>query len=286
MSNTRIGFIGFGEAASCLSEGLTTEGVPQITAFDILRRPEQNNVTIARSIEDLLAASEIVFAAVTSTVALEVAHLAAPHLTERHLYVDINSVSPATKIAVGSIVMKPGARYVEAAVMAGIAGFGHKVPMLLSGKAAADLIRAMAPFGMELEDLGPELGRASALKMFRSIMVKGMEALFQECVLGAEHYGVAKKVLDSLSDSYPGVDWNQMAHYLIGRTAIHGERRAHEMEEVANTLRSIGIKPLMAEATAKRIQWAADKGLKEAFPGDAPKDYRDVIKAINEFNKK
>jgi len=286
MSDPKIGFIGFGEAAACIAEDLAAEGGCQITAFDIRPRPDLSGVTMAETMEDLLAASDIVFAAVTCTVALDVAKQAAPHLGDRHLYIDINSVSPETKIAVGDVVTATGARYVEAAVMAGVPGFGHKVPMLLSGEAAGDLIAEMSPLGMELEDFGPELGRASALKMFRSIMVKGMEALFQECVLGADHYGVAKKVLDSVGDGYPGVDWDQMAHHLIGRTAIHGERRAHEMLEVADTLRAIGIEPIMSEAAAKRIQWAASKGLKKTFPGDAPRDYRDVIKAIRAFDGK
>ncbi|NQV82388.1 MAG: NAD(P)-dependent oxidoreductase [Rhodospirillales bacterium] len=286
MSNPKIGFIGFGEAAAGIAEGLVGEGVTGIAAFDPRPRPQQVGVTMAGTIENMLAISDIVFAAVTCTVALDVARQAAPFLTDRHLYVDINSVSPDTKIAVGTLVMDAGARYVEAAVMAGVPGYQHKVPMLLSGEAAPQLIAAMTPLGMELEDFGPELGRASALKMFRSIMIKGMEALFQECVLGAEHYGVAKKVLDSIADGYPGIDWDHMAHHLIGRTAIHGERRAHEMDEVADTLRAIGIDPIMSEAASKRIMWAANKGLKETFPGDAPKDYRDVIKAIHAFDEK
>ena len=286
MSTPNIGFIGFGEAAACIAGGLAAEGASGITAFDVSPRPEQDGVAMAETLGDMLAASDIVFAAVTCTVALDVAQQAAPYLGGRHLYVDINSVSPETKIAVGDVVTGAGARYVEAAVMAGVPGYGHKVPMLLSGEAAGDLIRAMTPLGMELEDFGSELGRASALKMFRSIIVKGMEALFQECVLGADHYGVAKKVLDSVGDGYPGIDWDKMAHHLIGRTAIHGERRAHEMMEVAETLRAIGIEPIMAEAAAKRIRWASSKGLKEAFPGDAPKDYRDVIKAIRAFEDK
>ena len=286
MSTPHIGFIGFGEAAASIAGGLASEGVSQITAFDVTPRPSLDSVTMAETVSDMLAASDIVFAAVTCTVALDVARQATPYLSGRHLYVDINSVSPETKIAIGGVVTDAGARYVEAAVMAGVPGYGHTVQMLLSGEAAGDLIEAMTPLGMELEDFGPELGRASALKMFRSIMVKGMEALFQECVLGADHYGVAKKVLDSVGDGYPGIDWDKMAHHLIGRTAIHGERRAHEMEEVAATLSAIGIEPIMAKAAARRIQWAADQGLKEAFPGDAPKDYRDVIKALRAADKK
>ncbi len=286
MSDLKIGFIGFGEAAALIAEGLTGEGVTDITAYDVRERPTQAGVTLTISMEDMLGRADIVFAAVTSAVALSVATEATPHLTERHLYVDINSVSPETKIAVGETVTEAGARFVEAAVMAGVPGYGHKVPMLLAGEAAGELIKAMEPLGMVMEDLGSKLGQAAAFKMFRSVMIKGMEALFQECVLGAERYGVSKKVLDSVGDGYPGIDWNKMASHLIGRTAIHGERRAHEMEEVAETLKALGIEPIMSEAAAKRIKWAWDKGLGEKFKGVAPKSYVEVIKAINDADKK
>ncbi len=285
MRRPKIGFIGFGEAAALIAEGLTGAGVTGITAYDVRERPGSDGVTMAASMEEMLGTSDIVFAAVTSAVALSVATEAAPHLTQRHLYVDINSVSPETKIAVGKTVTGAGARFVEAAVMAGVPGYGHKVPMLLAGEAAGELIKAMQPLGMVMEDFGPELGRAAALKMFRSIMVKGMEALFQECVLGAELYGVSKRVMDSIGDGYPGLDWDKLAHHLIGRTAIHGERRAHEMEEVAETLKSLGIEPVMSAAAAKRIKWAADKGLAEKFGDEAPESYVEVIDAINDAEK-
>ena len=121
----------FRSAAALVAEGLTGEGVTDITAYDVRPRPQQAGVTMAASMEDLLGASDIIFAAVTSAVALSVAIEAAPHLNQRHLYVDINSVSPDTKIAVGKTVTEAGARFVEAAVMAGVPGYGHKVPMLL-----------------------------------------------------------------------------------------------------------------------------------------------------------
>lgn len=285
MSDLRIGFIGFGEAAALIAKGLTGEGVTNITAYDVRERPAQDGITMAGSMEEMLGASDIVFAAVTSAVALSVAEEAAPHLNKRHLYVDINSVSPETKIAVGKTVTGAGARFVEAAVTAGVLGYGHKVPMLLAGEAAPELIKAMQPLGMVMEDFGPELGRAAAMKMFRSVMVKGMEALFQECVLGAERYGVADKVLDSIGDGYPGLDWNKLASYLIGRTAIHGERRAHEMEEAAETLKALGIEPVMAAAAAKRIHWGS-RGLKEKFGDTAPKSFHDVVAAIREREEK
>lgn len=280
MAPPRIGFIGFGEAAASIAQGLLGEGAGDIAAFDVRPRPAVEGVRMADSLADLVAGSGVVFAAVTSAVALDVAREAAPHLTADHLYVDINSVSPETKIAIGEAVTAAGARYVEAAVMAAVPPYGHKVPMLLSGEAAPALIEIMAPFGMAMEDFGPGLGRAAAVKMFRSVLVKGLEALLQECVLAAERYGVAERVLDSVADGYPGMDWNWLASYLIGRTALHGERRAHEMEEAVATLERLGIDPWMSEAAVRRLRWAAGFGLKETFGEAPPESFHAVVEAI------
>ncbi len=283
MSHPRIGFIGFGEAAAALSDGLLGAGIAKIAAFDTRPRPAMKGVAMAKSLADLIAGADVIIAAVTSAVALDVAKAAAKHLKPRHFYVDINSVSPEVKIAIGKVIDKAGARYVEAAVMAAVPPFKHKVPMLLGGKAAPELIKILSPYGMVLEDFGPEIGRAAATKMFRSIVVKGMEALLQECVLGADRYGVADRVLESVGDGYPGLDWKKLADYLIGRTAIHGVRRAHEMTEVAETLTSLGIEPMMSAAAAKRIAWAGGFGLKEKFGDKAPKSFHEVMRAITEI---
>lgn len=283
MNHPKLGFIGFGEAAAALSDGLLGAGLPNITAFDTRPRPAMKGVAMAKDMADLIAGADIIVAAVTSAVALDVAKAAARHLKPRHIYVDINSVSPEVKIAISRVIDKAGARYVEAAVMAAVPPFKHKVPMLLGGKAAPDFIKLMAPYGMALEDFGPEIGRAAATKMFRSVVVKGMEALLQECVLAADRYGVADRVLESVKDGYPGLDWKALADYLIGRTAIHGVRRAHEMIEVSETLKSLGIEPMMSAAAAKRIAWAGNFGLKDRFGDKAPKSYHDVMKAIAEI---
>lgn len=282
MTHPKLAFIGFGEAAAALSEGLLGAGIPKITAFDTRPRPTMAGVAMAASMAELIAGADVVIAAVTSAVALTVAEEAAPHLKPGQFYVDINSVSPEVKVAIGEAVAPSGARYVEAAVMSAVPPKKHKAPMLLAGPAAPDLIKILSPYGMVLEDFGPEIGRAAATKMFRSVVVKGLEALLQECVLGADRYGVADRVLGFIGDGYPGVDWKKLADYLIGRTAIHGERRAHEMTEVAETLKSLGIEPMMAEATAKRIAWAGKFGLKEKFGDKAPPGYQDVLTAIAE----
>lgn len=282
MSAPRIGFIGFGEAATAMATGLIEDGVTEIIACDVRERPAVAGVRMVADIAALAAGADVVIAAVTSSVAISVAESAAPHLAPRHFYVDINSVAPDTKIAIGAIIDPSGARFVEAAVMAAVPPRRHKVPILLAGKAAPELIALLMPLGMNLEDAGPELGRAAATKMFRSIIVKGLEALLLECVLGADRYGVADKVLASVGEGYPGIDWKKLADYFTGRTAIHGERRAHEMEEVAATLESLGIEPMMASAAAKRIHWGGGFGLKEIYGDTPPDDFHEVLAAIRD----
>jgi 3-hydroxyisobutyrate dehydrogenase-like beta-hydroxyacid dehydrogenase len=291
MSAPKLGFIGFGEAAYLIAKGLGEEGLTGIHAYDvglddpsrrglITERAGDAGVSLAASTQELIASSDIVIAAVTSSVAHAVAEDAAAHLTNQHIYIDINSVSPAVKIEIGSLIAKTKAAFIEVSVMAAVPKFKHKVPMVLCGPSAPKIIEAMKPYGMVMEDFGPEFGKAAAFKMFRSIMVKGMEGLLFETVLAASKYDIADRVLDSVEEGYPGIDWKALATYLIGRTAIHGERRAHEMMEVSATLKALDIDPIMAEAAARRIKWGADWNLREEFNDQAPESFHDVIKAI------
>jgi len=266
-----LAFIGFGEAASAIAKGLGEAGLA--------------GVTLIPSLPDLLADRDMVISAVTADSALSVAEAAAPLLAEGCLYVDINSVSPETKCRIAGVFADTGVRFVEAAVMAAVPKFGHRVPILLAGPQAGDFIELMAPFAMDLEDAGPDYGVAAATKMFRSIIVKGLEGLLWECVLAADQYGAAETVLKSVEKGYPGIDWIGLASYLIGRTAIHGERRAHEMDEVAATLRALGLDPFMAEAAGKRIRWAGRFDLKSAFGDEAPEHYEEVLARIRALRK-
>jgi 3-hydroxyisobutyrate dehydrogenase-like beta-hydroxyacid dehydrogenase len=279
-----IGFIGFGEAGSILAEGLLKAGVQHVSAYDIspsfTPRAEQAGIQPHASLKELAENSEFIFSTVVTTEALNVAQEVVPHLNSTHCYLDLNSTSPDEKCKIAETINASGADFVEAAVMASVGPLGIKVPMLLCGPAAGRLINTFAPLGMELEDFGPEYGRAAATKMFRSIVVKGLEALFGECVLASWRYGVTEKVLDYVGQGYPGLDWNALASNLMARTAIHGERRAHEMIEVARTLTDMGIEPIMADAAAKRLTDWSKHDLKSQFAEAPPKSYHEVMQAI------
>ena len=286
-----VGFVGFGEAGFTIGNGLRSAGVLQLFAYDIATesadrgpqikgRAAEAGATVVAGSAELARAADLIFSTVTSSSALDAARHTAPYLTSRHIYADLNSVSPALKREIDAIVSATGASFVEAAVMAPVAPYGHRVPMLVGGPSAPRFVEMMTPLGMRLEAVEGRVGKAAAVKMCRSIVVKGIEALLAECVLGASQYDADDKVFASLQETWPGIDWKQLADYTMGRLVVHGERRAREMEEVAETLRAIGVEPIMAEATARRQDWSAALNLKAHFGPEGPRTYKEVLAVL------
>ena len=290
-SGLEVGFVGFGEAGFHIARGLRGAGLTQISAYDIntrtpglgekiQRRAGESEVTLVESNAELARASDVLLSTVTADRALEAAEQVAPFLEARHTYADLNSVSPALKQTVGQIIAARGARFVEIAIMSPVPPHGHRVPMFLGGAHAQSFADRLAPYGMKLEVISELIGVASATKMCRSIVVKGLEALLLECVLGAVPYGADERVFATLDETIPGMNWKKLASYMVGRVVEHGERRARELEEVAATLRAVGVEPMMAEATVRRQDWCAKLDLLPEFGGQAPEDYRAVVQAI------
>ena len=291
MTQASIGFIGFGEAGFHIAAGLRSAGITQISAYDInatspdlgsriQQRARESDTQLVASPQQLTASADILFSAVTSSSALDAARQTLPFLEARHVFVDINSISPVLKQEIDQWIRAAGARFVEAAVMAPVPPYGHRVPMLLGGAGANTLAERLSPFGMRFEVVDENVGTAAAVKMCRSIVVKGLEALLFECVLGASQYGAEERVFASLQESFPGIDWKKLADYMVGRVVLHGERRAREMEEVAETLRAGGVDPIMADATARRQDWSAKMNLQALFGPNGPSTYRQVLDAI------
>lgn len=297
----KVGFIGFGEAGYTIGKGLRAAGLDELFAYDIAwqsgergtvirRRAQDAGATLVATPSELASAATVLFSTVTCSSALEVAQQNAPYLKAagdaQHLYADLNSVSPEVKRQIAAVIATVGAAFVEAAVMAPVGPYGQRVPMLLGGPGAVRFVEAMGRFDMRLQILaGAGIGTAAAVKMCRSVVVKGLEALLTECALGASEYGATEHVFASLQESYPGIDWKKLADYNINRLVVHGERRAREMEEVAETLREAGVEPIMAEATARRQDWSAKLGLKQHFPPEGPKGTADVLRVLDALKK-
>lgn len=266
---TAIGFIGFGEAARAIADGWAAAGIgTTLAAFDIktllddtaeaiTEACDERGVFCAPSSAALLAQSDIVFSLVTADNAFSAAETASPHIRPDTLYLDGNSCSPETKRRNAALIDSAGARYVDVAIMSPIHPKRHETPCLVSGPHATQGAEAMAGLGMMATVTGPEIGDASSVKMIRSVMIKGTEALMAECFLAAEKAGVSAEVLASLSASDPQIDWSRKAAYCLERMMVHGTRRAAEMREVSATVADLGLEPRMSAAT---VAWQAEIG--------------------------
>jgi len=288
--NTNITFIGFGEAGQTIGRGLLAQGA-RLRTYDILFDDSENQgqlktvaeslgVSIAKDHVSAVADADIVFLAVTASSSLAASKSCLPGLRKGQLFLDINSVSPQRKIEAAALVAPTGAAYVDVAVMAPVAPYDHKVPCLVGGPGAETLLPRARALGMKMEFVSAEVGQASAIKMFRSIMIKGLEALVVESMIAASEYKVEERVLASLKETFPSLDWEKLSGYMLERVVSHGKRRASEMREVAETLKGIGMDPFMAAATAARQQWVADLGVKRILKEKKTENRAELVQAI------
>jgi len=259
----QIAIVGFGEVGGIFAEDLASHSI-KVSVFDILfaspghrkhmfAKAKRCGVTPAATLRDCLHHADLVISAVTASSAIAVATEAGPMLSSGQAFLDLNSVSPGTKCEVAARAGHSGAQFIEAAVMAAVSTPRLKVPMLLGGPHARELAASLQSIGMNATALSDQIGVASAVKMCRSVIMKGLESLAVECLFAARRYGAEDAVLQSLAATYPSLGWTgQFPDYLISRVAQHGRRRAAEMREVAQALQAVGIEPTMALATAKR----------------------------------
>ena len=255
-----LALIGFGEAGTTFAAA--AQWGPRACAFDIApaRYTVMQRLGMGQASDPAAALSgtRLVLSLVTADQALEAARACAPFLSPGAIWCDMNSVAPATKRAAATIIEAAGARYVDAAVLAPVEPARLAVPVLLSGPAAGPASAALAAAGFaNVRLVGEAIGRASAIKMIRSVMVKGLEALTDEMMAAAEAAGVVDEVLASLDASNDARTWHERAAYNRERMATHGARRAAEMEQSALTLRALGVVPVMTEGTIQRQRRAA-----------------------------
>jgi 3-hydroxyisobutyrate dehydrogenase-like beta-hydroxyacid dehydrogenase len=292
MPNTKpaLCFIGFGEAGQAIAAGLRDEGAERITAWDILFPKAEGEklkaaaaaigVRCASSAADAVRDADIIVSAVTAAASVEAAQSVKPHLAGMPFFLDINSVSPNRKQETAKL-LGGSARYVDVAVIAPIYPARHQTPLLLAGPHAQAAAPALAALAMRAISAGAEVGAAAAIKMIRSVILKGIEALTLECFLAAVRAGVVDEVAASLKNNYPSLDWAKIIPYNLERMASHGERRAAEMEEVAATLRELGIEPLMTHATVARQREMGEIGAHQSVRRVLKKDRAAILNAIS-----
>lgn len=289
MQINRLGMIGYGEVGKIISAGIKSQ-MHSMRVWDLkfssadtpsaeLAHAAAAGVTSCDGMAALCQASNFIVSAVTASQTLAVAQAAAQHIQAGSVFLDLNSASPGTKQQAAKLIEAAGAHYVEAGVMTSIPPYGIRVPMLLGGVKAAEIAPRLVALGMDAKAVSAEIGVASAIKMCRSVMIKGLEALVIESYTTARKYGVEDHVLPTLAETFPSIDWQQTGAYFFSRVAQHGKRRAEEMRESANTVKEAGFEPYMTAAIAQKHDWVAGLA-KDGVFDDLPKspiwqDYAD-----------
>ena len=269
-NSVNLAIIGFGEVGQTFAREFLARGDVRVSTYDIKFASQQDGpalretaraagVSAADGDAAACAGADIVISAVTASSALSVAEQAASFLRKEQIFFDINSASPGTKTKAAKLVNACGARYVEGAVMAPVPGPGIKVPILAGGPAAAHAAEILNGLGMNVDAVTTEPGRASAMKLCRSIMIKGIEALIVDCAEASKQWNVQAQVFASLDASFPGVKFDELARYMAQRVNEHGVRRAAEMREAGMMLDDLGMDGSLARAVADAQERGAGK---------------------------
>ncbi|KFE54525.1 NAD(P)-dependent oxidoreductase [Pseudomonas syringae] len=283
-----ITFIGYGEAAHHISTGLRTTGALRIGAFDakvspaLEQRAADNQVTLFDSLQSACQGARFVVCLTSASSALSIAKTVLPLLVAGQTYVDMNSAAPTVKQAMDQLPRAVGVDFCDSAVMGTVPGNNHKVPMLLSGSGAAAFAAAFSPLGMRLTVLDADAGAASAIKMLKSVVMKGLPQLLLEAFQAGERFGVLDTLVASLGDSLNGKTVEQLTNTFTARTLIHAKRRSAEMDDVVATLEASGVDASMSRATQGQLDKLAATDWADLLgPDGSDMDYRTAIQHLN-----
>jgi 3-hydroxyisobutyrate dehydrogenase-like beta-hydroxyacid dehydrogenase len=278
-----VALIGFGEAGSTFARAGGWEHDASAYDLDPVRAAAMADCGVPSAADpaEALADAHVVLSLVTADQAVPAAQACAAHLKPGTLWCDMNSVAPDTKRAAAAAITAAGGYYVDVAVMAPVDPARLNVPLLIAGPHAAEGMAALNALGFaKTRVVGNTVGQASAIKLCRSIMVKGLEALTAEMVLAASKAGVLDEVLASLDASEKPISWRDRADYNLDRMLLHGRRRSAEMAEAAAMLQHLGIPPLMTDNT---VSWQQRIGALDIRP--APTGLEGKLAAIEERPK-
>lgn len=286
-----IGFIGYGEAAFNISLGLKGEGVAGIRANDAMMdhevmgkqvhsRAEQAGVTLVSSAKEIARWADVLFAAVPSSFTMDVCNEIKECLRPGQVYVDVSASTPATKEAIWEAVKDTGILFADAAMLGSLPKDKHKVPITASGNGAARFHELMTPYGMKITLAGEKAGAASAIKLVRSIFMKGVASLMIEMLQAADAYGVSDEVVASVGESMDNIPFTSHLDRLVTGSALHCVRRAAEMKGSIAMLGEAGISAEMTVATKHRLEALEGYHFAEHYTDSKPAGWQEIIEAI------
>ncbi len=295
MEQNRIGIIGYGEVGQAFTEGLSSAKAIDIAVFDIrftsdnspnvlINVAKKRNLNIERSIKSIVQGNDLIFSAVTCEQAWKVAEESSRHMRKGQIYVDFNTVTPHLKEEMNRLIAQRGAEFIEVAILGTITSYGFKSPMLACGEKAQEFGDFLNVLGFNVKVLSEEIGKASYMKMLRSVFAKGVESLLFEMLVAAEKCDLLEPVMNAIVDHMDNSSFLNIAETWIITNVMHAQRRADEMDHVIQTLKNLNMQPVMSMATQERLIKCAAMNLKEQFKDVKPPGYQSVIKSMVEHD--
>ena len=283
----KVGFVGFGEAASSIAAGLHEEGLEDLLCYDIMQDDPRGKARFDTRLAachgsklssgaEVCGRADIVFSAAPSNFAVAAAQGAMDGIHTGMVFVDVSTATPKEKRHICAMVSEKGGLFVDAAMMGSLLSDRHKVSMLLSGPGAAKMKEMMDPYHMRLKLVTGEAGTATSIKFIRSITAKGISALLVESLQTAQKFGVEETIVDSFLDSY-GEGFLKIINGYTSGAIIHAARREYEGQNVVDFLKSEDLPYTMAEATREKLAWLQENHIKDRFENDVPRDWRGVL---------
>lgn len=279
-----IGFIGYGEVGYNFSLGLRKAGI-SMAAFarsreKVASKASDTGVTLVPSLEELVHCSKLVLSCVWADSALPIALACASHLGREQVFADVNSISPRKTEEILMALQKNGVSFVKIAILEPVYDFGFKVPMLAGGEKAHELAEALTGYGMNIRAIGTDPRKPAAIKILRSVYLKGGLAALFEMLMAAKRYGVVDEVLHLSSEFLAREPVEAAARKWLPSTLIHAQRRAYEMQEAAEAVSDAGIEALMSKSAMAVFQRLADRKLGHLAETKQPYSYEDVLKML------
>lgn len=291
-----LGYLGYGEAAYYMSKGLKEAGYGDIYAFDtaltmksktsenIEARAKSAGVILCSSLADMLSKADTVISALPARFSLSgVRDVLQSDLSKVRLFADVSTAKPSEKEQMETLLSSKGVRFIDGAMLGPLPTYAHKVPILASGSGAVEWQERMVPYGMDITIVEGKAGKASSIKLIRSVFMKGLEALLVETFLFARKSGVDDIIMDSLAGTLD-VPFKKTAQRMLAADLVHAERRSFEVGESIELMTDMGIRPIMARAVVERLEKSAALGTREELGGVPPKDLSEVY-AIWETKK-
>ncbi|NPV45068.1 MAG: NAD(P)-dependent oxidoreductase [Firmicutes bacterium] len=284
----KIGFIGFGEAAYFISVGLNQQGVTGMVAYDTMaqhptmgmlvqKRAQESSVALLESASAVARMVDVLFIAVPSSYALDVCREVVGDLHQGQIYADVSASTPATKLEIWKLLEPTGVLFVDAAMLGSLPQYKHRVPIAASGNGAEAFCDVMSPLGMCITLTGEQPGAASAIKLVRSIFMKGLGALMCEMLQAADAYGVANEVIASIGKSLDGIPFTKHLDRLVIGTAIHASRRAAELKGSIKMLKECALDSTMSVASMHKHEMMSEFRFAELYAMQKPESWQQII---------